>query len=116
MGLTLLFFTLAVSLATGVIFGLIPALTSTKLELHEVLKEGGRSSTARRAHRVRSVMVVCEVALSLVLLVGAGLMIRTFGSIQDADAGLSPAGVLTMELSLRTRTGNLHGKPRSFRN
>ena len=95
-----LFFTLFISLATGLIFGLIPALTSSKLELHAVLKEGGRSSTGRRANRVRSAMVVCEVALSLVLLVGAGLMIRTFGSIQDADAGLSPDGVLTMELSL----------------
>ena len=90
-------FTLAVALATGLIFGLAPALQASKLDLNEALKEGGRGSTeGLRRNRVRGALVVAEVALALVLLIGAGLMIRSFRRLQAVDAGFDPRRVLTL--------------------
>ncbi|HKP86343.1 MAG TPA: ABC transporter permease [Blastocatellia bacterium] len=94
-------FTIAVSILTGLLFGLAPALQASKLDLNETLKEGGRSSTeGSRRNRARRLLVISEVALALVLLVGAGLMIRSFLRVQSLDPGFDPRNVLTMIVSL----------------
>ncbi len=92
-------FTLAVSILTGLVFGLVPALQTTKLSLTETLKEGDRGSTEGfRGRRMRNTLVVVEVALSLVLLIGAGLMIRSFLHLQRVDPGFSAERLLTVQL------------------
>ncbi len=94
-------FTLLISILTGVIFGLAPALQSTKLDLTEALKAGGKSATAGLArHRLRSLLVMAEMALALVLLIGAALMIQSFLRLQHVSPGFKADHVLTMELSL----------------
>ena len=99
--MTVLLVTLGVSIATGVLFGLIPALASGKPELTEALKEGGRGSTSGvRRNRIRNALVISEVALALVLLVSAGLLIKSFVRIQNVNPGFNPRGIVTMELSL----------------
>jgi putative ABC transport system permease protein len=93
-------FTLVITLATGVIFGLAPAFEATRLNLSESLKEGGKSAGGMRAQRLRNSLVVLEVALSLVLLVGAGLLIRSFAQLQGVDPGFNSQNVLTMSVGL----------------
>ena len=88
-----LLFTLAASLLTGILFGLAPALRTSAQNLHETLKEGGRGATAAH-HRTQSVFVVVEVALALVLLAGAGLMIRSMGALWSVDPGFDPHHIL----------------------
>lgn len=96
-----LMFTLAVSLGTGILFGLFPALTASRADLNSVLKESaGRSGTGLRQGRVRSVLVVSEVSLALVLLIGAMLLIRTFAALHAVEPGFNPQHVLTMDMSL----------------
>ncbi|HEY9285305.1 MAG TPA: ABC transporter permease [Pyrinomonadaceae bacterium] len=92
-------FTFAVSMLTGVLFGLAPALRGSKINLNETLKEGGRGTVGGGHRRLRNALVVSEVALSLVLLVGAGLLIRSFGRVQKVEPGFVPQGVLSMRLS-----------------
>lgn len=93
-------FTAACSLLTGFVFGTVPAFEASNPDLNETLKEGGRSGAGGRRHRLRSVLVVAEIALSLVLLVGAGLMMRSFVSLQSVNAGFKPEGVLSMYIAL----------------
>jgi putative ABC transport system permease protein len=93
-------FTAACSLLTGFVFGTVPALEASNPDLNETLKEGGRSGSGSGRHRLRSLLVVGEIALSLVLLVGAGLMMRSFMSLQNVNAGINPSGVLTMYIAL----------------
>ncbi len=93
-----LFFTLGVSLLTGVLFGLFPAWQTSKTDLHAVLKEGGRSGSARRS--VRGLFVVVEVAAALVLLVGAGLLLKSFQKLQEVNPGFRPDHLLTMQVAL----------------
>ncbi|HST53137.1 MAG TPA: ABC transporter permease [Pyrinomonadaceae bacterium] len=98
---SVLLFTLALSVVTGLLFGLAPALQTTKPDLNESLKDRSRGATAgRRRDRVRRLLVVAEVALSLVLLVGGGLMLRSFLRLTSVDPGFDPRGVLTMTVSL----------------
>jgi putative ABC transport system permease protein len=93
-------FTLLVSCATGVAFGLAPALQFTRPDLHGALKEGARGSTGgARGGRLRNMLIVSEVALSLVLLVGAGLLFRSFLSLRAVELGFRPQSLLTFRLS-----------------
>lgn len=96
----LLGFTFVVSVATGILFGLAPALRASRVDLNKALKDGGRGSDGSSHHRVRNVFVVVEVTLSLVLLIGAGLLIRSYQQIQNASPGFNPYNVLSFRLSL----------------
>ncbi|MGH9937329.1 MAG: ABC transporter permease, partial [Blastocatellia bacterium] len=91
-------FTLGISLLTGVIFGLAPAFEATRLNLSESLKEGGKSAGGRRSHWLRNSLVIAEIALALVLLVGAGLLIRSFARLQGVDPGFNAQNLLTMRV------------------
>ena len=98
---TVLLFTLMVSMLTGVFFGLMPAWQASKPNLNESLKEGTKgASSAGSRHRLRGALVVAEVALSLVLLIGAGLMIRSFVAMLRDDVGFNPQSVLSFQLLL----------------
>lgn len=94
-------FTFGVSILTGIVFGLVPALSASRLNLNEVLKEGGRSATGGMTrHRVRSLLVVSEIALALMLLIGAGLLIKGFWRLRSVDPGFSTENLLTMRIEL----------------
>jgi putative ABC transport system permease protein len=95
---TVLLFSVVVSIATGVLFGILPALLLSRSNLVQALREGTRSAGAR--HRTRKILVVAEVALALVLLVAAGLLARSFRGLQQIDVGFDPHNVLTMRVSL----------------
>ena len=98
---TVLWFTLGVSLLTGVVFAMAPAFQIFRAALHDPLKEGGRgSSGGRRSRLLRSALVVCEVAVSLILLVGAGLLSRSLVAMLSEDMGFNPAHLLTMQVWL----------------
>ena len=98
--LRVLAFTFGISLLTGVLFGMIPALQASRPDLNDALKEGSRGSTGGRSRTLRNIFVVTEVALALILLVGAGLMIRSFMQLQSVETGFNPENVLTMRAQL----------------
>jgi putative ABC transport system permease protein len=93
-------FTLAISAITGLIFGLAPALQSSKLDVSGSLKEGGRSSEGYRRTKARSLLLIGEVAMSLILLAGAGLLIKSFMRLQEVKPGFNPERVLIASISL----------------
>jgi putative ABC transport system permease protein len=88
------------AIAAGLLVGLLPSLHATRTDPHESLKADGRSGGGRAGARVRNVLVVAEIALSVLLLLGAGLLMRTFANIQRIDSGFDPHGVLAMRLTL----------------
>ena len=92
-------FTIGISLLTGILFGLTPALQTSKLDLNQCLKGGAGHSTAAPRHRIRSTLVVTEVALALVLLAGAALMINSFVRVLGVDPGFNPKNLLTMQVN-----------------
>jgi putative ABC transport system permease protein len=99
--LSVLAFTVLLTLFAGIVSGLIPALHTTRIALADTLKEGGRSATGGRArHRVRSALLVIEVTLAIMLLAGAGLMIRSFERLHRVDPGLRSENLLTAIVSL----------------
>src|SRR5215216_3558923 len=93
-------FTLLISVATSLLFGLAPALQASRPDLTGALKEGVRGSAGLLRNRLRSVLVISEVALSLVLLIGAGLMIRSFAKLNQVDPGFNPDRVFAMGVAL----------------
>lgn len=95
-----LLFTLAVTLATGILFGLVPALSATRRDVIKYLKEGGRSSSGVGTHRLRTALIITEVTLSFLLLVGAGLLIHSFMRLTNVDLGVDTTNVITMGLPL----------------
>ena len=98
---TVLVFTVAIALLAGILFGLAPALQISRSHLYESLKEGSRGSTSgRRSQTARSVLVVSEVAFSLMLLVGAGLLVRSFVLMMAEPLGFNPENVLTVQIFL----------------
>jgi putative ABC transport system permease protein len=98
---TVMVFTLVVSLLAGVLFGLAPAFHTATANVHGALKEGGRGSTAdRKSHALRRSLVVTEVALALTLLTGAGLLLKSFARLQGVDPGFDPGSLLTFNLAL----------------
>jgi predicted permease len=94
-----LVFTLVLSLFAGIVFGLAPALKTSRVNLEEILKESGRGSSGSR-HRLQGVFVAVEVAMALVLLVGAGLMVRSLSALWRVDPGFNPSRAITFTLSL----------------
>ncbi len=104
-----LVFTLVASVVTGVIFGLVPALRTAKFDLRETLNEASRGSTSGPGqHRLRGALVGMEIALAMLLLVGAGLLLRSFERLQDVSAGFSPDHLLLADLPL---SQNAYAKP-----
>ncbi|HJQ25121.1 MAG TPA: ABC transporter permease [Blastocatellia bacterium] len=99
-----LLFTLAVALLTGLLFGLVPALQASRPNLTEELKEGERGSSGRR-QRLRSALVMGEVALTLTLLVGAGLLVQSFRRVLQVDPGFKAQNLLTMQVSVNNPDG-----------
>jgi predicted permease len=112
-----LLFTLGISLVTGLFFGLFPAWHASRTDIGETMKEGGRSGSASAGKkRIRSVLVVAEVSISLVLLVGAGLMIKSFYRVLQADPGFNSTGVLTAQFSLPSSQYKDAASRRQFEN
>jgi predicted permease len=104
MDASVLGFTLLISFLTGLAFGLAPALQASKLDLNETLKDGSRGSTGGAGHnRIRRLLVIAEIALALVLLVGAGLMLKSFERLRAFNPGFKTDHVLTVRANLSTR-------------
>lgn len=100
-----LLFNLAASLATGIVFGIAPALRLSKTQLQETLKDSGPTTGERQGRKLRSMLVVAEVAFSVTLLVGAGLLVKSMFRLLRSDIGFNPNGVLTMELKMSRNRG-----------
>ena len=96
----ILAFSFGLSLLTGLVFGVAPAIQSSRPDLNEVLKEGGRTSAGGARHRLRSVLVTTEIALAVVLLVGAGLMLKSLLNLLQSNVGFNPQNVLTMTVAV----------------
>lgn len=108
-------FVAALVLLTGVVFGLLPALLATRQNLADTIKEGmGRSAASAISGRLRGALVVAEVALSLVLLIGAGLLLRSFLSVRAVEPGFDPTGVLSMNVTLPMPAYNDQNKRMEF--
>jgi putative ABC transport system permease protein len=115
MDLTVLLFTLLVAVATGLIFGLIPAVQGAGFPVNEALKDGGHAAgEGRGRHRLRGLLVTAETALALVLLVGAGLLINSFIRLRSVEVGFQPAGLLTFQLSLDASRQSTPGARTAF--
>ena len=101
-------------LLSGAVFGLVPALAGRGGRLVDALKEGGRAGTAGRGARTRNLLVVVETALALVLLVGAGLLVRSFAAVLHVDAGFDPSHTVTMKVTIPQATYKTADEQRAF--
>jgi predicted permease len=95
-----LLFSLGLSVVTGLLFGLIPAWRSSALNVHDMLREGGRGAVAGDSNRLRTGLIVAEVALAVILVVGAGLMGRSFIALMDVDAGFDPDRLIAVQFTI----------------
>jgi predicted permease len=108
-----LLFSLIVTLLTGILFGLLPALTASRLNLNQTLSEGGsKISSERSGLRTRSALVIAEVAVTVILLIGATLILRSFGNLANVNLGFDPQNVLTMHLRAQ---GSRYARPEARR-
>lgn len=105
-----LIFDLAISLLTGIVFGIVPALSSSKTDLQETLKGSSSTTTDAQGKRLRGALVVAEVSLSVALLVGAGLLVKSMLLLLTADKGFDSNGVLTLELRISGSRGGDRGE------
>jgi len=106
---SVLAFTVAISVLTGLVFGIVPALRTAKLDLREKLNEASRGSTAGPGqHRVRGVLVAAEIAVAMLLLIGSGLLLRSFSRLQDVTPGFRPDHLLVADIPLSV---NAYAKP-----
>jgi hypothetical protein len=102
-----LLFTIVVSVCTGILFGILPAFAASRVDLVSAFKDSGTASEGGwKANRAQSVLVVAEIVLALVLLVGAGLLIKTFVALREVDRGFDPRNVLTLDMSLSGTAGS----------
>ncbi|MDQ6861928.1 MAG: ABC transporter permease, partial [Verrucomicrobiota bacterium] len=108
-------FVVGISALTGIVFGLIPALQASKLNVSDSLKEGGRSGEGHRRTSARSLLLIGEVALSLVLLVGAGLLIKSFMRLQEVKPGFNPHHVLVASIAIPSAKYKDAQRPEFFR-
>jgi len=93
---TVMFFTIAISILTGLVFGIVPAWQASRPDVSDWLKEGGRAGSSGGHQRTRSALIVAEIAVALVLLIGAGLLVQSFVRLRQMDLGYQPEGLLTM--------------------
>ncbi|HTS12993.1 MAG TPA: ABC transporter permease [Candidatus Limnocylindrales bacterium] len=107
-----LLFTTALSLLAGIVFGLAPALKNSRVDLHEVLKESGRGSSGAR-HSLQGIFVAVEVAMAIVLLAGAGLMLRTLAALWRVNPGFNPSHAITFSLSMPGTTATTSAETRA---
>ncbi|HEY2459802.1 MAG TPA: ABC transporter permease [Candidatus Acidoferrum sp.] len=96
----IVFFAVGISALTGLLFGIVPALDAAGANLSDALREAGRSETGTRGHRLRNAFAIAQISLSLVLLAGAGLLIRSFVNLSSVDPGFNPRNLLTLRVSL----------------
>jgi predicted permease len=111
---TVLLFALALSMLTGLIFGLVPALRATSTDLQAALREGGRGNSGARGQRMRAGLVVAEVAVAVILVVGAGLMTRSFLALLKVDLGFQPDHVLVVNYSIGEVHQGTRGEMRGY--
>jgi putative ABC transport system permease protein len=107
-------FTIGISLLTALVCGTAPALQASRVDLNETIKEGGRGAAGANHHRLRRLLVIAEVALSLILLIGAGLLMREFLRLQGINPGFKPENVLTMRIGLPGSKYDTPEKRRTF--
>ncbi len=112
--LPVLAFTIGLTFLTGIVFGFVPAFEAARFDLNESLKEGGVHAGGKRSQRLRTVFVVTQVALALVLLVGAGLLMKSFNRLQSVEPGFNPNNLLTMRVNLPSRKYDSDGKVINF--
>ena len=113
LNLTVLLFSIAVTLLTAILCGLVPALTASRVNLNQTLSEGGNKMAGERSGlRTRSLLVIAEIAVTVVLLAGATLILRSFVNLSSVKLGFDPSNVLTMQLRLQ---GEKYGKPEAKR-
>src|SRR4029079_19024611 len=106
---TVLAFTLLISVLTGLLFGIAPALRTAKVDLIDSLKEGTRGAEGTMKNRTRSLLVVFESAVAVMLLIGAGLLVRSLIALQNVDPGFDTNNVLTMRVDLPLQKYNTPG-------
>jgi putative ABC transport system permease protein len=114
--LPVLGFTFALTLVTGIVFGLVPAIEATRFDLNEALKDGKNLGGGARGNRLRNTFVVAQVALALVLLVGAGLFLKSLNRLQSVDPGFNASNLLTLKVSLPGRKYDTDQKVLDFFN